>query len=227
MTALQGEWETVEYMGKTFTPSTVDEGRRGFRLIIRGHHLTLHVADNPGLPFTCRMETDKTPPVLHLTRDDRKDLQPLRWYFGVMGDRLRIVNANSTEEKPSNVFKATPSRLGDVMELKRVPRSRMSTPDAGASEHVSTTRTMQIPFRIAESVEGRIAGLTVFAFTADGKEVSRTHVSPSAREFRFVAPSDGVYRFRIQVRYTDGRLEPADIANMPTQLQVRVHTGEP
>jgi RNA polymerase sigma factor (sigma-70 family) len=225
---LQGEWEVIEFYSKgRFIPAS--GARSGFQLVFQSNRMTLRVPNQPVREYVFQLEVDQVPKLIRLIPQEvpaSQTVKTVQWAYDWKGDRLRIALKGKGETQPADLFQTPLDAEVQLMELKLVRfnfEPRAEDKRGGVPSYNSNSRTVKIPFQIDQPRRASITGLKVFVFEDHHRSVIR--MQPNDKEFTFIAPHDGVYRFVVQLQHEDGRVEPADPRNARTDLQVCVHTS--
>jgi hypothetical protein len=88
-------------------------------------------------------------------------------------------------------------------------------------------RQFAMPLYTSADFRGRIERIRLYVSDDLGK--TWTHAQdckPGDEQATFSAPRDGEYWFALQVKFKDGKSEPADLATLTPGMKVRVKTGQ-
>jgi RNA polymerase sigma factor (sigma-70 family) len=226
---LQGEWEVVELKMKNHIANLPK-----LRLIFKGHRLTVRGPTAEGKDSAFMLQIDKTDKIRRLKFVDSANGEAVPWAYEWKGDRLRMatrVAPTNGKAQPlsADVFETPPADDVQFLELQRVRVGEPPLTNLGrGGGHIVTSalRVLKIPIRVEESRQASIAVVKVFIFSEIQREVWQIQLLPSAKDFTFVAPHDGLYRFTLQTQGIDGRVEPADVRAAGPDLVVNVSTDE-
>lgn len=101
-------------------------------------------------------------------------------------------------------------------------------PDFDPNDRVMkiNARDFVIPFHIDQTRRGQIASVVLYS-SADGgatwEAVTEQRLDAFGRDqIAFIAPSEGLYQFKLQTVFRDGSREPANLAGFGPDLRVRV-----
>ncbi len=109
---------------------------------------------------------------------------------------------------------------------KQLPQGKAVPKGAALSgEVLLRTRTFEIPLQVEEKRRGDLQRLILHCSTDEGETWEEVaSVTPDARSFRYSAPADGVYWFRVAAEERGGERRPPTFLRSPPELKVRVQT---
>ena len=117
-------------------------------------------------------------------------------------------------------------KLGDLLKEVESLRKRLSVPTKPAPDEIEINeRAFTIPIQIGKERKD-IREIRVFVSPDGGGTWEQVAtLPPTAQDFRFVAPADGIYWFRITVVNATGTPFPAENTNAAPALKVFVRTN--
>jgi hypothetical protein len=101
---------------------------------------------------------------------------------------------------------------------------------AGADELRIASRQFQIPVWVDPAQRENIKEVQLFVSADDGKtwqQFANLRRHGEGFPFRFEAPREGTYWFKLRIIRSDGTREPRDLSSAQAALKVRVGAGEP
>jgi hypothetical protein len=129
------------------------------------------------------------------------------------------------------ILGAEPAAVRDKDRKERPPDDPIEEPhDRGTNAapgdvHTINHRSFQIPFHVDPGQRARIRELELYSSTDRGRTwVQEATAGADQTSYRFCAPSDGEYWFRVAVVDTQGNRQPDDVAKAGAGIKIRVET---
>jgi hypothetical protein len=104
-------------------------------------------------------------------------------------------------------------------------RHRHAPPADDESTTVISGRDFVLPLRVRDDAKANLRELQLHVSVDGGRTWHLADaVSPDEASFRFCAPRDGLYLFKLRLVWKNGTVEPKDLTRGPPDQKVRVRS---